>query len=193
VRAAPLYATSELRELDVGTAAGIPFLMMLTVGVDSTILRRATQAAKKRFGRLAVAAQAMAAMIEYDSPLHTLAAGDRRAAGSFLAASNIRYYGGPFEITPGADPLDGVLDFVVFSGRGRLAMLKLALDVFTGTHLARGDFATWKAAAGRIEGKGEVWVQIDGDPMRLALPIEIGLAPERLSILLPTQSSGRQR
>ena len=45
-----------------------------------------------------------------------------------MVASNIRYYGGPFEITPNADPLDGVLDFAVFSGSGRLAMLELAID-----------------------------------------------------------------
>ena len=69
-------------------------------------------------------------------------------------------------------------------------MLELALDVLTGTHLARGDFATWKGTSARLEGDGEVWVQIDGDPMRLTLPIEIALAPERLSILLPTTTSG---
>jgi len=157
----------------------------VTVGVDSEVLRRASQASKKRFGRLAVAAQALAAMRAYDSKMHTLVAADRRATGSFLAISNIRYYGGRFQITPAADPLDGMLDFAVFSGEGRLALLELALDVLTGSHLSRGDFATWKGTAGRLEGEDEVWLQIDGDPMRLPLPIEIALAPERLTILLP--------
>lgn len=193
VRAAALYDATELRALDVGTAAGIPFLMMVTVGIDSEMLRRASQRAKNRFGRLAVAAQALTAMREYRSPVHTLVAGERRAAGSFLAISNIRYYGGPFEITPRADPLDGLLDFAVFSGSGRLAMLELALDVLTGTHLSRGDFVTWRGQSARIEGEGEVWLQIDGDPMRLALPIEIGLAPGRLSILLPQASNAAPR
>ena len=100
-------------------------------------------------------------------------------------ASNIRYYGGPFEIAPRADPLDGQLDFAVYSGKGGLAMLELALDVVTGTHLSRADFTSWKGKAARLEGEGEAWVQIDGDPLRLTLPIEIALAPERLSILLP--------
>ena len=117
-------------------------------------------------------------------PVRTVVAGDRRVAGSFVVASNIRYYGGPFEVTPRADPLDGQLDFAVFSGQGRLAMLELALDVVTGTHLSRGDFASWKGTSARIEGEGEAWVQIDGDPLRLTLPIEIALAPERLKILL---------
>jgi diacylglycerol kinase family enzyme len=160
--------------------------MMVSAGVDSEVLRRVSQASKKRFGRVAVAAQALAALRAYDSPLRTLVAADRRVDGSFVVASNIRYYGGPFEITPSADPLDGELDFAVFSGRGRLAMLELALDVATGTHLTRGDFTTWKGRSARIEGEGEVWVQIDGDPLRLTLPIEISLASERLAILLPT-------
>lgn len=193
LKAAALYRSAgdgplAVRELDVGVAAGIPFLMMVTVGVDAAILRRATQPAKARFGRLAVGAQALAAIREYGSPAHTVVAGDRRATGSFLAISNIRYYGGPFEITPRADPLDGVLDFAVFSGSGRFAMLGLALDVVTGTHLSRGDFVTWKSAAGRIEGEGPVWVQLDGDPMRFTLPIEIALAPERLKILMPARA-----
>jgi diacylglycerol kinase family enzyme len=185
IEAAALYREHSLRELDVGVAAGIPFLMMVTVGIDAEILRRASQRAKRRFGRLAVAAQALAALKAYGSPAHTLVTGERRAAGSFVVASNIRYYGGPFEITPRADPLDGRLDFAVFSGRGPLAILELALDVLTGTHLSRADFTTWSGTEARIEGDGEVWLQIDGDPMRLALPIEIALAPQRLQILLP--------
>ena len=43
LRAAELYRASELRALDVGTAAGIPFLMMVTAGVDSEVLRQASQ------------------------------------------------------------------------------------------------------------------------------------------------------
>ena len=186
LRAAALYgAAASERELDVGLAGGIPFLMMVTVGVDAEILRRASQRSKRRFGRFAVAAQALAAMRAYGTPTHTLAAEGRRVAGSFVAVSNIRYYGGPFEITPRADPLDGRLDFAVFTGRGALATLELALDVLTGTHLARSDLVVWQGATARLEGDGEVWLQIDGDPMRLALPIEIGLAPERLRVLLP--------
>ena len=138
-----------------------------------------------------MAAQALAAVCAYDSPMRTLASGDRRIDGSFVVASNIRYYGGPFELTPSADPLDGELDFAVFSGRGRLAIFELALDVVTGTHLTRGDFVTWKGKAARLEGSGEAWVQIDGDPVRLTLPIEIALAPERLSVLLPAPSGAR--
>ena len=66
-------------------------------------------------------------------------------------------------------------------------MLELALDVVTGTPPRRA--ATSRPGRERrraIEGEGEVWLQIDGDPMRLRLPIEIALAPERLKILLPT-------
>ena len=186
VRAAQLYGATETRGLDVGVAAGIPFLMMVSAGVDSEVLRRVTQASKKRFGRLAVAAQALGALRAYGDTAHTVVDGDRRATGSFFVASNIRYYGGPFEITPRADPLDGLLDFAVFSGAGRLSILELALDVATGTHLTRGDFTTWKGKSARLEGEGEVWMQIDGDPLRLTLPIEITMARERLTILLPS-------
>jgi diacylglycerol kinase family enzyme len=190
LHAAALYrapAESPLRvgELDVGVAAGIPFLMMVTAGVDSEILRRASQRSKKRFGRLAVAAQALAALPGYASPIYTLDSGDRRAAGSFVAVSNIPYYGGPFVLTPRADPLDGQLDFAVFAGSGPLATLGFALDVATGTHTSRQDLTAWKGTAARLEGEGEAWLQIDGDPIRLALPIEIALAPPRLKLLLP--------
>jgi diacylglycerol kinase family enzyme len=188
VRAAALYRAAELesRAFDVGVAGGIPFLMMVSAGVDSAILRRASQRAKERFGRLAVAAQAPAAMREHGSPTYTLVAGERRVAGTFVVASNIRYYGGRFEITPRADPFDGRLDFAVFAGSGPWSILGFALDVAAGAHLSRADLTVWQGTSARIEGAGEVWLQIDGDPIRLALPIQIGLAPHRLRILLPS-------
>lgn len=183
----PLSDDGELssRDFDVGVAGGLPFLMMMTAGVDSAILRRASQRAKKRFGRLAVAAQALGAMREHGSPTYTLVTGSRRVAGTFVAASNIRYYGGPFELTPRADPLDGQLDFAVFAGASPWSILGFALDVVTGTHLARTDLTVWKGTAARLDGEADAWLQIDGDPIRLHLPIEIGLAPQRLRILLP--------
>jgi len=195
LRAAGLYGSTERRALDVGVArptapsspggAAIPFLMMLSAGIDSEVLRRASPGAKKRFGRWAVAAQALRALRSWESPLRTLVAGERRVTGSFVVASNIRYYGGAFEITPAASPLDGELDFAVYSKHGRIALLELALDVLTGTHLTRDDFATWKGKLARLDGEGETWIQIDGDPLRVELPVEIALAPERLSVLLP--------
>jgi diacylglycerol kinase family enzyme len=193
VRAAALYGATEARSLDVGVAAGTPFLMMMSLGVDSDVLRRVSQLAKRRFGRLAVAAQALPALRTHVAPVRAVIAGDRRVAGSFVMASNIRYYGGPFEITPHADPFDGQLDFAVFSGAGRLAILELALDVVSGTHLSRSDFVTWKGKTATIEGEGEVWAQIDGDPMRLSLPIEITVAAEQLSIVLPREAGEPHR
>ena len=177
LRAAELYGATEARALDVGTAAGIPFLMMMTAGIDSEVLRRVSQASKKRFGRLAVAAQALAAMRAYDAPIRTMVAGDRRATGSFVVGQQHPLLRRPVRDHAARRSARRAARLRRVLGEGRLAMLELALDVVTGTHLSRGDFATWKGTSARLEGDGEAWVQIDGDPLRLTLPIEIALAP----------------
>lgn len=179
------------RRLDVGVFAGRPFLMMVSAGVDAAVLARVQPRAKRRWGRLAVAAQVAPALLEYDFPRFMIATDELTLTGSFVVASNIPQYGGGFRIAPAADPGDGRLDLTVFGGSGRLATLGFALRLLLG-RLARGSRrSVRRIERARLEGPASAWVQVDGDPVRVALPAELGLHPGSLRILLPATRRDR--
>lgn len=174
------------REMDVGLCGGRPFLMMISAGVDAAVLARTSQAAKRRWGRLAVVAHSVAVLRSYGFPAFTVRSQERLASGSFTVISNLPLYGGPFAIAPRADALDRLLDVTVFAGRGAVATLGFAMDVVLESHLRRPDVEAWRAASVVIEGEGTLPMQIDGDPVQLELPLTVSLAAERLRVLLPS-------
>ena len=68
----------------------------------------------------------------YDYPPIELRLDRRRERVGYLAACNVPYYGGAVRMAPGADLDDGLLDLVLFRGRGRLATLGFGRDLVLG-------------------------------------------------------------
>jgi membrane-associated protein len=61
--------------------------------------------------------------------------GSDSAAQLFL--SNLRYFGFGFDVDPGADPADGLLEAIVIEAPGRRALLRQLAATYRGHHLAR--------------------------------------------------------
>ena len=175
--------------LDVGMCGDTPFLIMVSAGIDAEILHRTAASAKQRWGRLAVATQTAATIPSYRFPLYTLSHEGEKRRGTFIVVSNMHLYGGPVALSPRADPCDEMLDALVFDGR-RLATLSFAIDALMGTHLRREDVATWETVEATLEGEQRYsLLQIDGDPLRVTLPVKIALAPEKVVFLAPAGPS----
>ncbi|MDX1382667.1 MAG: diacylglycerol kinase family lipid kinase [Thermoanaerobaculia bacterium] len=177
----------EVVDFDVGLCGSEPFLMMVSAGIDAVVLARASQTAKKRWGRLAVGSQALSALRDYDFPRYTLSSRGHREAGSFAIVSNVPFYGGAFRMTPMASFQDGILDLGIFRGTGPRATLGFALDVARGRHPRRDDVELWQARMARLDGDGRARLQIDGDPVEIELPVDFSISPDRLRILLPRE------
>ena len=181
--------TEDLRtvDFDVGLCGDQPFLMMVSAGIDAMVLSKATQDAKKRWGRLAVGGQALSALREYTFPRFTLTSADQQVEGSFAIVSNVPFYGGAFRMTPLASFQDGVLDLGVFHGSGVASTLAFALDVARGKHDRRDDVDLWQAPTAHLDSDTDApaQIQIDGDPVEMRLPLEISIAADRLKVLLP--------
>jgi YegS/Rv2252/BmrU family lipid kinase len=193
VQAAVALCQAPVRDFDVGLAVGpagrIPFLMMVSAGLDATVLAALDLRLKYRFGKGAIVWQGLREWWRYGYPDLEVDTGGRRRAATVAAVANIPYYGGSFRLAPDAKPDDRLLDLVLFHGRGRAATIRFALDVLRGAHLRRRDVSVLRVEEAVLAGPPGGAAQVDGDLCDDRLPLTVKLAPERLRVLFPESSS----
>lgn len=186
LRAAAALCTAPVCDFDVGLAGG-PFLMMVSAGLDATILAGLDLRLKRRLGKGAYVWQGMREWWRYAYPDLDILADGKRLTATFAAVANIPYYGGSFRLAPDAQPDDRLLDLVLFHGRGRLATLGFAFDLFRGAHVRRRDVTVLRAEEVVLAGPAGAAAQVDGDLCAERLPLTVRLAPERLKVLFPAR------
>jgi diacylglycerol kinase (ATP) len=185
VRAAVALCAAPVAEYDVGLAGGVPFLMMVTAGLDATVLAALDLRLKWRFGKGAFLWQGVCEWWRYAYPDIEVVADGQRLAATFVAVANIPYYAGSFQLAPAARPDDRLFELVLFHGRGRAATLSFAADLLRGAHVRRRDVAVLRAGELLLAGPPGAAAQIDGDLCEHRLPLPVRMAPERLRVLAP--------
>jgi len=178
------------RRLDVGLAAGKPFLMMASAGFDAFVLERLDPRWKARLGRVGIVLTAARELVRYHYPELEIEADGEPVAAGFAAVCNVPYYGGPYALAPRACCDDRRLDLVTFAGSGYADTLAFGLALARGTHLARADVAVRPVDRVVVRGPSGAAVQIDGDPCGAEVPVTIELAPDPLAVLAPSASLG---
>lgn len=185
VRAAAALCAAPVREVDVGLAAEVPFLMMVSAGLDATLLAALDLRLKYRFGKAAIVWQGLGEWWRYGYPDLEIVTGGRRHTATFAAVANIPYYGGSFRLAPDARPDNRQLELVLFHGRGRRATMSFALDLLRSAHLRRPDVTVLRVEEALLAGPPGGAAQVDGDLCDHRLPLAVRLAPERLRVLFP--------
>ncbi|HEV7504630.1 MAG TPA: diacylglycerol kinase family protein [Thermoanaerobaculia bacterium] len=187
VAAAAALTSLPARPFDVGLAGESPFLMMVSAGLDATVLGSLDTHLKWRFGKAAFAAQGLREWWRYAYPAIGLIADGERMEATFAAVSNIPFYGGALRLAPGARSDDGWLDLVLFRGSGRAAALSFAWDLMRSAHVRRRDVTVKRVREVRFEGPAGAPAQVDGDLCQERLPLSVRLSSERLSVLAPKE------
>jgi YegS/Rv2252/BmrU family lipid kinase len=173
------------QQLDVGLVNEAPFLMMVSAGLDSSVLATLDTRLKWRFGKAAIAWQGLQEWWRYPYPRFQIMADGEPFDASFVAVSNIPYYGGAFALAPGARPHDGLLDLVLFRGGGRLETIAFAADLLRGAHMRRSDVTVRHVREVVFESPAGAIAQIDGDVCEERLPLTVRIAPLPLRVLAP--------
>lgn len=174
-----------IRSMDVGMAGRYPFLMMVSGGLDAAIMSQQNPDLKRRFGAAAVAVAGVGHWWSYTYPEIELRLDGRPERVTFFSASNIRQYGGPFRLAPDADYADGLLDVVLFKGRGRGVIPSLAFGLLTGRHTRRQDLEIRRVSSLDVVGPLPDGLQVDGDVLPVNLPLELTVSPVALRVLTP--------
>jgi len=173
------------RRLDVGLAAGKPFLMMASAGFDAFVLERLDPRWKARLGRAGIALSAARELVRYHYPELEIEADGEPLAAGFAAVCNVPFYGGRYALAPRACCDDRRLDLVTFAGSGYRDTLAFGLALARGTHLARPDVSVRPVDRVVVRGPSGAAVQIDGDPSGAEVPVTVELAPSPLAVLAP--------
>jgi len=192
----PLAAAGRLAALapapiDVGLCAGHPFLMQASSGIEAYLMARLDSRLKHRFGFAGPVLQAFEALRRYSFPPVQFEADGRRDEAAGVMVCNISEVAGPYRMAPDGRFDDGRLELLVFRGRGRRAAAAFAIDLFRGAHSRRSDVEIRQVERVRLLGAPGAPVQIDGDALRQAHPVEIGLAPQRLLALVAPERLSR--
>ncbi len=191
VQAAALLCRAPVRAFDVGVATGgagrHPFLMMISAGLDATVLAALDVELKWRFGEAAIVWQGLREWWRYSYPEIEVVADGERLCATFAAVANIPFYGGSFRLAPDARPDNHRLELVTFHGRGRRATMGFILDLLRSNHTKRRDVEVRKVDEVLFTGPAGHAAQVDGDLCEERLPMRVRLAPERLRVLFPKE------
>lgn len=187
--------------LDTASCNGRRFLLMCGAGFDAYSLKQLEGLDVKRTaGKLAYLVGGMRAFGRYSYPEMEVELPDgRRELCRYALVSNTSRYGSYFTISPGANPVDGLLDLFLFNESGRLSLLRLAFRVFLsafGLNTLRrpspflSKIATYRVEALRLTSSGTAFAQLDGE-FSGALPIEVRVDPRSVDCVLPRRTIRR--
>ena len=107
-----------VREVDLFSANGLPFVQMAGVGYDAQVIEETTWETKKMFGPLAYLFSAVKVLGERPPRMLVECADGHREEGVCVIAGNGSLYGGQFRMFRMADNQDSMLDVLVFKEAG---------------------------------------------------------------------------
>lgn len=168
------------------TDSGAVFLLMLSAGPDAVVLDRLPDMLKRKGGKSAIAAQAAFEFTRATLPRMRVDVGGETLEGGWVIVGNSRYYAGPFQATPAADPHIPRLELVLQTAVGRGPVLAFLWGLLRGRHIRRGDVVRRVDTAVRIDpvGNDPIPYQLDGDAVGY-LPVSIDIHPEPLLVRVP--------
>lgn len=186
-RACDTIAAGNTISLDLGRANDRRFVLMMGAGIDALTVRNIDLRAKKRYKSLAFVSTGLKTGLAEPPPAFLVRAGDGEWMATFFLASNSRYYGGRFGLTPNANLADGELDLVVFTGTTRSSLAVFWLGVPSGLHL-RNPHATYlrgqHVELAPLSDRDVIWFQTDGE-LAGKLPVTVEIDKHALNVLVP--------
>lgn len=101
--------------VDLPTCNGVPFLIMLSIGIDASVIHRFEDMRSHKGGYRAYLAPILREVISPRTACFSVKTPDTPPAkySGIFVVSNMKSYGGHFNPSPAADPSDGLLNAVV--------------------------------------------------------------------------------
>jgi len=186
-RACNVIAGSKTISLDLGKVNGRRFALMVGAGIDALTVRNIDLRAKRHFKELAFVGTGLKAGLADQPPGFLVRVDEQEYLATFFVAGNSRYYAGRFGVTPAADPTDGVLDLLLFTGTTRASLAVFWLGVPSGLHLRNPHVICLRAERAElapIDDQDVVWFQTDGE-LAGRLPAIVEIEPHALDVLVP--------
>jgi YegS/Rv2252/BmrU family lipid kinase len=178
------------RPITLGRINGELFLLMASAGWDAEAVAHVRPGLKRLIGRLAYVVSALEVLfLRSPEPIELILPDGSCHTGFGVVASNCRYYGGHYVVTPEASMFRDDLEICLLRQGGRLAMMKFAVSLLLKRPL-QSTLVEVKTLAG-VELRGEnVSVQVDGDVWG-KLPARLEAVPRSVRMVLPAKAQTR--
>jgi diacylglycerol kinase (ATP) len=183
VAAAAVIAAGHARAIDLARIGHSYVGAVLATGFDALVNRRANQLPWPR-GSMRYAFAVMAELRVF-SPLQyrlTLDGQVREQEAMLVAIGNTSSYGGGMLICPRADPYDGLLDVTIVHPVGRLKLLRLFPQMYSGKFARDPCVEQLRVREVTVEGPGLVGFG-DGE-MIAAAPLAVCSVPNALPVFV---------
>lgn len=187
-RACDIITRGKTIALDLGRANSRYFALMMGAGIDALTVRNLDLEAKRRFKELAFVATGLVKGFAKRPPAFLVRTEGRDYRATFLVAGNCRLYANRLSLTRQADPTDGLLDLLVFTGESRPSLAAFWLGVPSGLHLRHPQVTYLRCRGAELlaleESPAVVWFQTDGELAGM-LPVTVHVVPRAIRILVP--------
>ena len=184
VAAAAVIAAGHRRFIDLARVGDTFVGAVLATGFDALVNRRANQMPWPR-GSTRYAVATMAELRVFSALRYRLILDGevREQLAMLVAIGNTSSYGGGMLICPKADPYDGLLDVTIIHPVGRLKLLRLFPEMYSGKFVRDPCVEQLRVREVRVEGPGLVGFG-DGE-MIAAAPLTVCCVPRALPVFAP--------
>lgn len=184
-RALAIIDAGLVREVDLFSANGSPFVQMAGIGFDAQVIEETTWESKKMLGPLAYLLAAVKVLGEQPPKMEIICADGRREEGVAVVAGNGSLYGGQFKLFRNADNQDSKLDVLVYKEAGyRIVLDSLRGLAFGGVDLLAST-SYFQTEAFTVRANREVPVEVDGEWIGRFSEVRFVETASRLRVLAP--------
>jgi YegS/Rv2252/BmrU family lipid kinase len=184
VRAAQAVLAGRPRTVHLGRAGSRYFLVMAGVGFDAQVIYDLDLGLKRLLGKLAYLSTGLKVLLAPPRHPFEVRIGDEQLTACAAVIGKGHYWGGSFQVTPGARLEDPDLHLCLFTGSRPWDVLRYAGGIFSGKHLGFSDVFLRSARDFALHSARPLRVQADGDLIG-TLPMTFSVAEGALSVLGP--------
>ncbi len=169
--------------MDEGKPESRYFMQLAGAGLDARAVELVSWKLKKNAGPLAYVVAGLQALAE-KQPRITISADGEKLTGGLALLGNGKFYGGPFEIFPGANLGSGLLDACVFPRVNLAAFLGLAPGFLFRRKFAEEKVRRLRAAKMELTSETPTGFELDGEWVG-NLPAIFSVEPKKLRVIVP--------
>jgi YegS/Rv2252/BmrU family lipid kinase len=138
------------------------FIQLAGAGLDARAIELVDWSLKKKTGPLAYVFAGLKALSE-SAPKISARADGQNLKGELVLVGNGRYYGGPFDVFPGADLRDGLLDVCVFPRVNWWTLLCCAAGLLARRKLPEGLVRRFRVESFELASETTTAFELDGE------------------------------
>lgn len=159
------------------------FAQLAGAGLDARAIERVHWPLKKKIGPLAYVWAGLEALLGRQSQI-TVAGGGHSATGELVLIGNGRLYGGSYQVFPGADLRDGLLEVCVFPRINWFTLLRCGPSLLLRNRLPAAAVEAFQAESFTLTSPTPTPVEADGELIG-HLPASFSLRRRCLRVVVP--------